>query len=134
MSTHYAIVQQLNATKQFGGVDPGTVAFIMDLLKIFPTADIGGLIDPDHRVPILPTIFGSGGGAATDWTVSYYHAPTSTELVVYQVANLDSIEVRHLPPLPVNWTIKIVTTGAATAMKLWCSLKKASDADIYGAR
>ncbi len=122
MSQIYAIKQIITATNDFDGAAATTTPADADGIRVYPTDTVGGLFDPltemgASGIPIEVVNFQVRFGGQTSWTLSLVDVLgevviTSGTTETSFFYDPDSETIVLLP----GQTLKLVTTGASTAM------------------
>ena len=110
----YGILQRITAGSDFNGADPGTTPVIEENLKKYPAAAVGGLFDPAHVNPILIRNLSAKMGGQASWTLSMTDG-TDTVTITSGTTEAE-LNLKDIVIVPVNWQLKLVTTGASGAM------------------
>jgi len=110
----FAVLQRISAGNDFDGADPGTTPVIEDNINKYPAAAVGGLFDPGHVNPILIRKLTAKMGGQSSWTLSMTDG-TDTILITDGTTEAE-LNLTDIVVLPVNWQLKLVSTGASAAM------------------
>lgn len=119
----FAEVQQISAGSQFDGSLPSTTPVDDEGVRVYPADSQGGMVDPEHVSPMLIKRLSVGGGGSADWTITITDGNTVVNLL--EETGVDVLRVEDLAVLPVGWHMEVVSSGAASAMTLWCEFQRA---------
>lgn len=115
ITRNIAIVQRIAALSQFDGQAPTTTPVDQDNILWYPEDSQGGLFEFEgsNNVDIRQLQINFGG--QTSWTLSMTDG--SEDFIIMTGTNEAYLFARDVATLPVGWKLKLVTTGASTAMK-----------------